>query len=197
MAVENIQKPPLWQGLEMLVGDSPRALLLLAGGIVVSIVLSWHVFETRWYRAAVPAEIGLTFGFATTGSDSRFSDLLSIAPSGACGGAIFKLTDASATAISERGLDFLKNARQGRGHTDKLDRRFHYYSYLPWQTTPLPSEWTSKGPWWGLNCMGLQNIALRNIMDAAQKTGSFYTTGESKMLLVVPSLQKAILTHTH
>jgi hypothetical protein len=123
-------------------------------------------------------------------------DLFSIAPIEGCGGAIFKLTDATAAAISDRGLDFLKDARQGRGYKDKLDRSFYYYSYMPWQATPLPSQWTSMGPWSGLNCMRLRTEVMENILDAAQKAGSFYTTGLSKILLVVPSLRMAILTYT-
>jgi hypothetical protein len=196
VAVENLQKPPLWLGLETLVRGGPRALLLLVGGVVVAAVLSWHVFETRFYRAAIPAEIGLAFDFATTDSNTTLSDLLSIAPLKACGGAIFKLTDTAVTLISERGLDFLKDARQGRGYTDKVDRSFHYYSYMPWQATPLAPEWTSNGAWLGLNCMGLRNSVIRSIVKAGEASGSFYTTGQSKMLLVVPSLEMAILTYT-
>src|SRR5262245_58236684 len=101
MAVGDLQKPPLWLGLEMLMRGSFRGLLLLAGGSVVASILAWHVFETRFYRAAIPAEIGLTFDFATTSSDTSLSDLFSIAPINACGGAIFKLTDAATAAISE------------------------------------------------------------------------------------------------
>lgn len=193
MTVEDLQKPPLWLGMKTL---GPGALLLLAGGVVFAAVLYWQIFETQFYRAAVPPEIGLTFDFAATGSNTTLSDVLSIAPLKACGGAIFKLTDTAVKAIEEGGLNLFQNARQGRGYPDKLDRSFHYYSYRPWQTTPLPSEWTSKGPWLGLNCMGLRNNVIRSILDAAQKTGSFYTTGQDKMLLVVPNLQMAILTYT-
>ena len=193
MSVEDLQKPPLWLGLERL---SLRVLLLLAAVVAVASVLSWQIFETRFYRAAIPAQIGLAFGFAATGSDTRLSDILSIAPLKACGGAVFKLTDTAVTAVGERGLDFLMNARQGRGYADKLDRRFQYYSYLPWQTTPLPPEWTSLGPWLGLDCMGLRGDVIRSILDAAQKPGAFYTTGQSSMLLVVPSLEIVIYTYT-
>jgi len=194
MAVGDLQKPPLWLGLEMLTRGSLRGLLLLAGGGVVASILAWHVFETRFYRAAIPAEIALTFDFATTSSDTSLLDLFSIAPIKACGGAILKLTDTAAAAISERGLDFLKDARQGRGHMDKQDRSFQYHSYLPWQSTPVPSQWTEMGPWLGLNCMRTGDTG--SIMDAAQKTGSFYTTGLSTILLVVPSLRMAVLTYT-
>src|SRR5215831_4530278 len=50
MAVGDLQKPPLWLGLEMLTRGSLRGLLLLAGGGVVASILAWHVFETRFYR---------------------------------------------------------------------------------------------------------------------------------------------------
>jgi hypothetical protein len=196
MAVGDLQKPPLWLGLETLTRGSLRGLLLLVGALVVASILGWHVYETRFYRAKIPAEIGLTFDFATTSSDTSLWDLFSIAPIKACGGAILKLSDTAAAVISERGLDYLKDARQGRGHTDKQDLSFQYHSYRPWQATPVPSQWTELGPWLGLNCMRLRTGVKGSIMEAAQKTGAFYTTGLSKILLVVPGLRMAVLTYT-
>jgi hypothetical protein len=150
MAVENFQKPPLWLGLEAL---GLRAFLLLAGGVVIGTVLFWHVYETLHYRKAIPADIGLAFNFATRGSDVSIYGALFMFDRKACGGAIFDMSDSTADAIRKQGLAFLKDARQGRGYTEKTDRSFGYYSYRPWQATPLPPEWTALGPWMGLNCM--------------------------------------------
>ena len=175
----------------------PRTLLLLAGGIVVAAVLGWHVVETRFYRAALPAEIGLSFDFATTGSNVSVLGAVFLFDRKACGGAIFDLTDTTVAAIRERGMDFLKDARQGRGYADNADRLFYNYSYGPWQPTPLPQEWTSGGMWYGLDCMGLGTAIGQSIVEAAKTPGSFYTTGSSKTLLIVPSLKIAVLTYTH
>ena len=160
-------------------------------------MLGWFVYETRFYRAAIPPQIELTFGLATTGSDTSIWEATLPIPLKACGGAIFKLTDTAAAAIRKRGLDFLIDAKQGRGYTDNRDRLFYYYSYKPWQPTPLPPEWTSEGMWLGLYCMRLGYSLGRSIVEAAQAPGSFYTTGSSKMLLIVPSLKLAVYTYTH
>jgi hypothetical protein len=192
MTVQDFQKPALWLGIETL---SLRRLLLLIGGFAVAAVVYWQIYETRFYRAAIPAQIGLTFSFATTGSNVSLWDGGLFAQE-ACGGAIFNLSDTAAIAISQRGLDFLRDARQGRGYTDNAQSAFHYYSYEPWQSTPLASQWTLYGPWLGLNCMDLGNGVLRSVLNAAQNAGSFYTTGQSKMLLVVPSLKIAVYTYT-
>ena len=197
MAIENSQKPPFWLGFETLVSGGARMLLLLIGGVVVAAVLGRQVFETRFYRAAIPADIGLTFNFATTGSNVSLWGAMFRFDRKACGGATFNLSDTSVAAIRERGVDSLKNARQGRGYTEKADRSFSYYSYQPWQATPLPSEWTSNGTWLGLSCMGLRDSVTRNILDAAQTAGSFYTTGQSAMLMVIPNLKIAVYTYTH
>jgi hypothetical protein len=172
-------------------------ILLLIVCILGVIVLGWTVFKTKFYRAAIPAEIGITFGLATTGSDTSFWGATLGFDRKACGGAIFELTDATVDAIRERGPDYLKNARQGRGYSDKTDRLFHYYSYQPWQPTPLAREWTSEGMWLGLSCMGLGYNFGRSIVQAAQEPGSFYTTSSSKMLLLVPSLKLAIYTYAN
>jgi hypothetical protein len=194
MAVEDLQKPPLWLGMEKL---GTRALLLLAGSVVVAAVLFWQIFETRFYRNAIPAEIGLALNFATTGSDVSLWGALFRFDRKACGGAIFNLSDSTAGAIRKHGLDFLKNARQGRGYRGEADRSFDYYSYRQWQATPLSPEWTANGPWLGLNCMGLRDGLVRSILNASQTSGSFYTTGQGKMVLVDPNLKFVLLTYTH
>ena len=154
------------------------------------------MFKTRFYRAAIPAKIDLTFGFATTGSNmSLWEAMLPLRPK-ACGGAIFGLSNTMVTALQDHGLGVLDAARQGRGYADTTDRRFFRYSYKPWQPTPLPPEWTSQGAWYGLNCMDLGYGFVRSLVEAAQVPGSFYTTGPSSMLLIVPSLQILVYTYT-
>jgi hypothetical protein len=193
MAVEDFQKPALWLGLEAL---GLRGCLLLAGGIVVAAVLFWEVFNTLHYRKAIPADIGLAFNFATRGSNVSLYGMRMFDRK-FCGGAIFDMSNSTTDAIRKHGLDFLKNARQGRGYNKKTDRGFSYYSYRPWQATPLPPEWTALGPWIGLNCMGVTTDTMQNILDAAQTSGSFYTTGRSSMLLVDPNRKFVLLTFSN
>ena len=45
--------------------------------------------------------------------------------------------------------------------------------------------------------MSLGHSVGRSIVEAAQAPGSFYTTGRSKMLLIVPSLKLAVFTYTN
>ena len=106
------------------------------------------------------------------------------------------MSGATADAIRAQGLGFLKDARQGRGYTEKTDRSFSRYSYQPWQATPLAPEWTSNGPWLGLSCMHVRDGTVRGILNAAQTAGSVYTTGPDKMLLMVPSLNLVVYTYT-
>ena len=47
--------------------------------------------------------------------------------------------------------------------------------------------------WYGLDCMGLGYRFGQSIVEAAKTPGSFYTTGSSKTLLIVPSLKIAVL----
>jgi hypothetical protein len=172
-----------------------QVLLVIACGLGASL-LGWSVLETRFYRAAIPAEIEIAFGLATTGSSTSFWEAALPIRHKACGGAIFELSDTMLTAIRDGGLDVLEDARQGRGYADNTDRLYYYYSYKPWQPTPLSPEWTSQGMWYGLSCMNLGYSFGRSIVQAAQSPGSFYTTGLSKMLLIVPSLKLAVYTYT-
>ena len=176
---------------------SLRAQVLLAlAGITATAVLGWSVLETRFYRAAVPAEIDLTFNLATTGSSMSLWEVLMPIRHKACGGAIFGLGDTTVTAIETRGLAALQDAQQGRGYADGTHPYRSYYAYEPWQPTPLPPAWTSEGMWYGLSCMNLGHCFGRSTVEAARAPGSFYTTGRSKMLLVVPRLKLVVYTYT-
>jgi hypothetical protein len=172
----------------------PLVLLVIAC-CLGTILLGWSVLNTKFYRAALPAEIGITFSLAITGSNTSFWEVGQPIHK-ACGGAIFELNETTLAAIRGRGLDGLKDARQGRGYSDNTDRLFYYYSYKPWQPTPLPPEWTSQGMWYGLSCMNLGQSFGGSIVDAAQASGSFYTTAQSRMLLIIPSLRLAVFTYT-
>jgi hypothetical protein len=170
---------------------------LALAGFAVAVVLGYSVLNTILYRRAIPAEIDLTFGLATTGSSSMsLWDVMLPIRHEACGGAIFGLAGTTAAALETRGLAALRDAHQGRGYTDGAHRYRSYYAYQPWQPTPLPPAWTSEGMWLGLSCMKLGYGFGRSIVEAARAPGSFYTTGTSRMLLVVPRLKLVVYTYT-
>jgi hypothetical protein len=153
--------------------------------LIIALWLLWGVLGTIYYRAAIPAEIGLTFGLATIGSIDR------------CGGAILGLDEVTATSIRKQGLAFFKNPPQGRGITDPNDQR--HLAYEPWQRTPLPDGWVSEsavGAWLGLTCMGLSPSFTVLIAKAGHEQGSFYAVGGNKMLLVIPTQKLAVYTYT-
>jgi hypothetical protein len=181
-------------------GPSLHGILLIAGGAIAALWVGWRILETNFYRNAIPAEIGLTWDLATTGSDSSLITALLPIPPKACGGAIFGLAAAAAEAVKHGGLTFLSGARQGRGYQQTYDRQYAYYTYAPWQQTPLPDGWLAEvlnGQWYGLSCMRLSSRYAESIAKAAGHPGSFYTTGSSKMLLVIPELALVVYTYTH
>jgi hypothetical protein len=95
-------------------GPSLHGILLIAGGAIAALWVGWRILETNFYRNAIPAEIGLTWDLATTGSDSSLITTLLPIPPKACGGAIFGLAAAAAEAVKHGGLTLLSGARQGR-----------------------------------------------------------------------------------
>jgi hypothetical protein len=91
-----------------------KALLVFAS-IVAALWLMWSVMETRFYSGAIPPQIELSFGPASVGTDWSPAALLLPLRHEACGGAIFGISGATVGAIQKRGLEFFKDATQGRG----------------------------------------------------------------------------------
>ena len=130
-----------------------RWLLIGLVGVLVALWILWSATETNHYRARIPPEIGLTFGLATTGSDSSLWTARLPIPPKACGGAIFGLDSATAAAIRAQGLAFFKAATRGRGYRGPPGDGGY-----KWRPTPLPDGWISEllhGMWYGLSCMRL------------------------------------------
>jgi hypothetical protein len=166
----------------------------LAQALVISLVCLWvgySLIETHWYEGTLPEALETT-GFATTGSDLQLFDLLMPVPVKVCGGAAFSLTRRTLAAIATRGLPFFDQARRPRG--DPRNRPRLAYDYAQWRETPVPSGWTSDGPWAGLACMGGTWSGV-NIYDAAREPGSYYTERPGAQLLVVPRFGIAVFTY--
>jgi hypothetical protein len=173
-----------------------RKFLKLALGVAIALVtitLVWKVFETSFYRRALPSELE-TKGFATTQSDMNLLVALLPLRHEACGGAIFRMTDQVRAAITTKGLAFFANAQHGRGYPPGHPSH-HYYTYQPWQETPAPPAWTSEGIWIGLHCMKLDRETVGAIRAAALRPGSYYSTKSEAELLVIPSLGLIVFTY--
>ena len=172
-----------------------RWLLIGLVGAVIAAWIGWSAFETNHYRAAIPPEIGLAFGLATTDSDSSLWTARLPIPPKACGGAIFGLDSATAAAIRAQGPAFFKAATRGRGYRGPPGDGGY-----KWQPTPLPDGWISwrlQGMWYGLSCMRLRPDYAQSISAAAAGPNAFYTTGPSTMLLVIPDQRLVVVTYTH
>jgi len=59
----------------------------------------------------------------------------------------------------------------------------------------VPHRWVSEGIWIGLHCMRLPRVTVQQIVDAAKKAGSYYTTKREAELLVIPSLGLVLYTY--
>lgn len=164
--------------------------------VIAAVWLYLAIHKTMFYRAALPAELGLTSELVTAGSCADVLDMILPVRPKAAGGALFRLDAETLAAIKRQGSAFFDDALLGRGYGDPSRRVTYRYSYKPWQETPLPPEWTSDGMWLGLSCMGLNFGRGANIAEAARAPGSYYTTGIGAMLLVIPDLGIVVYTYS-
>ncbi len=167
--------------------------VLGAGALVGTWWLACSVYETWFYRRALPAALETT-GLVTAQSDASFLSALLAFQREACGGALHGLSVSTRRAIERQGLAFFATASHGRGYPPGHPQH-HYYSYRSWQETPVPHAWISEGIWSGLNCMKLDRATVLRIKDAATRPGSFYSTKDEAEILVVPSLELVVFTY--
>jgi hypothetical protein len=164
---------------------------------VIALKLLFVSFEVERYHRALPAALE-TAGFITSGNDTSYLAAFMPIRSEPCGGFVFHLSAATLKTIETRGLDFFKDARQGRGIGEGDPRAASEFSYQPWQATPLPDDFTRNGSWLGLHCMGWMFSPLgRDIFAAAQEPGSYFTIAPSKLLLVLPRRGLVVLTYNY
>jgi hypothetical protein len=158
-----------------------------------SAVLAWRYFESEFYKRALPSQIAVS-GFATIGSDlNRLVALVPMRHEG-CGGALFRLSDATRASIAREGIAFFRAARQGRGYPDGHPDH-HYYSYAEWRETPATDSLDRNSAWLGLGCMGLDGETSAKIDAAARQSGSYFTTMREAVLLVIPGLGIAVVSY--
>nr|WP_321182240.1 hypothetical protein [Methylobacterium sp. Leaf122] len=147
------------------------------------------------YRRAIPTVIGITTMVAE-GSDASLFGLFLPITREACGGVAFRLSDAAAEQIAAQGLAHLGSARIGRGYENSPEE--HYFTYQPWQETPVPSTWIGDGKWAGaLGCLkqSASQFDTDVVTEAPRQPGAFFTTGRESEILIIPRLRLLLLTY--
>ncbi len=104
-----------------------------------------------------------------------------------CGIAIFRLSDSTLEGIESKGVTFLKNATQARGHSG------YYNKYEPWSETPVPKDWIGDGRWLICSHLAEEELLLK-IVSASKKSGAYYTKAPEAELVIVPSLKLVIFS---
>ena len=148
--------------------------------ILIILHVAWSVYEYFWYSSLIPAKIGIAYAINISGQ-SGFRE--------GCGAAIFRLTNATADATSRKGIDFFNDAIYSRRSKDP------YYTYRSWKETPVPNTWTSEGTWPGLACSSASSSLLSQILLAASKKGSYYSSKDEAEILVIPSLKLVVFSY--
>jgi hypothetical protein len=178
----------------------------LLSGAAVLLWGSWHLLagiavsyteETAaFYRRALPEEVGVT-SLIVRGTDvSPFEVpfmLLIPVRRKVCGGVAFGLSEATRADLARDGLATLEQAPVGRGYRGTPQE--HFYTYDPWQQTPVPASWTSEGMWRGLDCLSEHWPAAAQVLDEARRPGSYFTEKSHGRLLVVPGLNLVVMTY--
>lgn len=177
------------------------ALLLAAGYslLAASLFNPLAAWATHFYGQTVPEEIEVT-SLVAYGSDVGPGDLLIavVAPirREGCGGFAFRLSDQAALEIETQGIARLASAHVGRGY--KGDRLEYFYSYAPWQQTPVPKSWLGDGIWaTSMGCFreGARDFDAAAIYQAVSAPGAYFTTGREKQMLVIPQLRLVVVTY--
>ena len=155
-------------------------------GFILSLVLVGYLYfqwaESRYFVKTIPTQLEIE---STRHSNSE-SDFIREA----CGVHIYVLTEETIQEINKLGLDFFKNVNQGRGF-----KRDYYYTYGEWQKTPR-HDWKRSENYYELyDCGKLSGKLLETVVNGGTKLGSFYTMGNEKSLMVIPSKQLLVLVH--
>lgn len=157
-----------------------KKILKIIGLIIITVYLAWSVYEYHWYSDFIPAKIGITYAINISGHSGLREG---------CGAAIFRLTNATADTICRQKIEFFNDAIYSRRSKDP------YYTYREWKETPVPNTWTSEGTWPGLGCSSVSSSLLSQILIAASKKGSYYSSKDEAWILVIPSLKLVVFSY--
>jgi hypothetical protein len=107
--------------------------------------------------------------------------------SGACGIAIFRLSDTTLSRINSEGKSFFVNASTARA--PRRGSHGWHPTYEGWESTPVPKNWTSEGSRSWMSCASPNEVVMA-LVDAALSKESYYTQDDrtNSKLLVAPAL---------
>lgn len=149
---------------------------------VLALLLVGKVWIESFYMRIIPAEIGISYPLAR-GGDSDFRE--------GCGAAVYRLDQETSRGIAQRGLEFFPATSHSRKSGDL------YHTFDAWRPTPdaalIDDDQTLLSP--GLECAGLDTQLKEQIETASRTTGSFYTHGPEKVLIVIPELRLIVLAY--
>ena len=145
--------------------------MLLHFWALLCLYLMFKLYERSHFIDVLPAAIEPA-GAVLISGESGFRE--------GCGVAVFRLSGEARDALKSLGLAALDEARQARGYADD------YYHYEAWQSTPVLAGEISEG-WPPLACAAADEDLERRILLAMQSPGSFYTSKDEALLLVLPA----------
>ncbi|MBC9248981.1 hypothetical protein A9179_01705 [Pseudomonas alcaligenes] len=146
-----------------------RAVLLHCWLLLV-LYLGFKFVERQFSIASLPASIEPA-GVVLIGGESGLRE--------GCGVVVLRMAPALQRRLARQGLAALEEARQARGYPDEA-----YYSYAPWQPTPVPDEDSQVAL--GLNCAEADEALSQRINRAQNSPGAFYSSKDEGLLLVIP-----------
>lgn len=146
--------------------------LQLLIGLLLCLYLAYKLCERQHMIAALPAQLEPA-SVLLIGGESGLRE--------GCGAAVFRLSKATRRALQQDATGLLAQARQARGYDEQ------YYSYGPWQATPVPDRYFSEGGWLALSCAEPDHRLSRRIQLAMQRPGAFYSSKAEGLLLVLPA----------
>ncbi|HSI51260.1 MAG TPA: hypothetical protein VLA61_23595 [Ideonella sp.] len=159
-----------------------RKVLFLALLVAAALpFVAYKVYQCHWYAQALPPELEVAYP-VSVGEEFAFR--------GGCGVAVYSLSDRTLKAVKQDQLSFFESATRARGHREPEDRDGHYYTYQPWQRTPVPAPWTNDGSWFV--CSAISSRLESEIVAAAKFEGAYYTMAPKATLLVLPALGYAV-----
>lgn len=167
--------PELYEGRILKKGTISIFIILIVGVLY----LIW--LNDRHWRDVIPIQFDLG---STLHSNTDLQGLRE-----ACGVHVYELKDSTLHKIKNDGVNFLNTAREARGYSN------FYYSYGEWMQTPR-KDWKRPENWvYELMCANIPAKLQGIIIDSGRSQGSFYSQGQEKILMVIPSHKIIVLTN--
>jgi hypothetical protein len=182
------------------------ATFLIAISICIAVYISYEMrlasaqkFYNDYYRTKIPAGIELldpvfvharkTLGFLPNENFEPWAV------------AVYSISDDTASAIKQEGIDFFKGKQQWREMPSWVNASVkadsNRYTYLPWKPTPVPSDWIQESPW-GLCFPDDPPSEFWTWLKAAGRAEGFYTHTDpfEANLVIFPELKVVIYCYT-